>query len=39
MHVLIVTFELNELTDDAYQQLAAQSAPHFQEIDGLIAKT
>jgi hypothetical protein len=38
MHTLIVTFELNGLSADAYADLCAQVAPMFAELPGLITK-
>lgn len=38
MHVLIVNFQLNGLSPAAYAALAAQRAPHFAAMPGLISK-
>ena len=39
MDVLIVTFELNGLSAETYAALAAEKAPHFAAMPGLISKT
>lgn len=38
MHVLIITFQLNGIDADAYAAVAAQKAPHFAALPGLLAK-
>ena len=38
MHLLIVTFQLNELSSEAYTAHCAQIAPVFADLPGLIAK-
>ncbi len=38
MHILIVTFQLNDLTEDAYAAYCAEMAPHFATLSGLISK-
>lgn len=39
MHVLIITFELDNLDDAAYRQQAAAIAPNFTRVPGLLSKT
>lgn len=39
MHALIVTFELDGIDDAAYRELAAQIAPVFRDVPGLVSKT
>ena len=38
MHLLIVNFQLNELSSEAYAAHCAQVAPVFADLPGLIAK-
>ena len=38
MHVQIVNFHLNDLSEDDYRALGAQLAPAYAELPGLLAK-
>jgi heme-degrading monooxygenase HmoA len=38
MHIQIITFQLKDLTEDAYVALCEQVAPSFAEVPGLISK-
>ncbi len=39
MHVLVVTFELEGVTDEQYRGLCDELAPSFAEVPGLASKT
>jgi hypothetical protein len=39
MHVLVVNFQLNGITDEQYRRAADELAPAFAEVPGLASKT
>lgn len=39
MHIMVVTFNLAGLDDATYRQVAAELAPQFAQVPGLISKT
>lgn len=38
MHILVINFELHELSHEDFQAVATEAAPAFAEIPGLISK-
>jgi len=38
MHILIINFELHDLTHAAFEHIAQEAAPAFAEIPGLVSK-